>query len=106
MTRSSRSRSSTATLLLTNASGLLISWATPGDELAQAGELLGLDHPALGGLECLVAWRSERRSSWRVTFCSLSISSARIRSVTSQKMPWMPMGSRRGRTGGSSSTWT
>ena len=62
------------------------------DKLAQARELLRLHHPALGGLERSWAWRSERASSWSVTFCSLSFSSARIRAVTSQKMPWMPIG--------------
>ena len=62
------------------------------DELAQARELFVWTIRLCVDLSSSWASCSEWASSWSVTFCSLSFSWADIRAVTSQKIPWTPIG--------------
>ena len=71
-----RSRSSTATLLLTNASGLLISWATPATSWPRLASFSVCTMRLWAVLSASWACCSDWASSWSVTFCSLSCSSA------------------------------
>ena len=58
---SRRSRSSTATLLLTNASGLLISWATPATSWPRLASFSVSTIRLCAALSASCAWRSDSR---------------------------------------------
>ena len=77
-------------LLLTNASGLLISCATPATNWPRRGQLLGLHELAFGLLQGLVRLaRPDSISDLEPVFCSRSRSSAlRRRVMSSIRLTW------------------
>ena len=70
--KSRRSRSRTATLLLTNESGLLISWATPATSCPRLAIFSVSTSRLWAFLSAWCAWCSEWASSWSSRFFSLS----------------------------------